>query len=95
MSNGFASHVREMSWKEFTKSLSALGWQLETNKTNLKKFRRGSQIIALVKVGKKKWKTEYFLANRLVDSAGINDEEWAKIIALEFGILRTFRPNPF
>lgn len=94
MKDVIASRVKEMSWKEFTKNLNALGWHLDVDKTNFKKFRRGNQVIALVKVEKNKWKTEYFLSGRLIDSAGINDEEWAKIIALEFGVLRVFRPNP-
>lgn len=83
-----------MPWSELTRNFAALGWELETDKSNLKRYRRGAQFISLVNVGKNKWKIEYFLGNRLTDSAGVTDEEFAKVVALELGVLRIFRPNP-
>ncbi len=85
--------VGKMGWKELTDTFRGLGWVLEVNKQNLKRYRRGPQMIALVNVGKKKWKIEYFLGERLADSAGVTDEEFAKVVALELGVLRMFRPD--
>ncbi len=89
-----SSRIQKMSWSELTKTFNALGWQLETDKPNIKRYRRGLQKISLVNVGKKKWKIEYFLGRRLADSAGVTDEEFAKVVAIELGVLRNFRPNP-
>jgi hypothetical protein len=35
-----------------------------------------------------KWRVELLLNNRLDDSAGFNNEQFAKVLAVEFGVVR-------
>lgn len=70
-----------------------MGWVFD-DKSEVKKFVHGSQQISVVRVSNKKWKVEYFIDGKLHDSAGIMDEEFAKVMASEFCILRRFYPRP-
>lgn len=84
--------VKKAPWPRLTRSMRATGWVLEVNKPNVKRYAIGNRQIVLVKVAKDKWKVDYYRNSRLVDSAGISDEEFSKIMAIEFGIIKIFRP---
>jgi hypothetical protein len=93
--NPMVVRVRKSSWKYLASIVCAAGWVFIENKPNIKKFERGHQQISVVKISPKKWKVEYFSNNRLVDSAGIADEQFAKVLAVELAVVRTFAPYPF
>lgn len=78
----------KIPWSQLTEFLGKIGWYLEMNKPDFKKYVMGPKSISLVRVGKNAWKIEYFFNKRLVDSAGVTDEEFAKVIATEMAALR-------
>lgn len=87
--NPLVSRIKRASWPELTTILNSAGWELEINRPQLKRFRRGPQQLALVRVSKRKWKVEYMFGRR-IDSAGVMNEEYAKVLAAELGVIRAF-----
>jgi hypothetical protein len=78
----------KIPWSQTIEFLGRMGWELEINRQDTKRFLMGPKMLSLVKVGSGKWKVEYFFNKRLVDSGGITDEEFAKVLAIEMGALR-------
>lgn len=81
----------KISWLELNQLLSRIGWELTVNKADLKRYAMGDKALALARVGRSAWKVEYFVNNRLIDSGGVADEEFAKVVAVEMAALRGFK----
>lgn len=65
---------------------------MERDEKDLKRYRRGIQFIIAKRVSKNKWKVEYFVGRRLRDSAGIAEEEFAKVLLSELAVIHTVFP---
>ncbi len=65
-----------------------MGWGLVKRERYRFVFKRGNeQIISFRTVGGK-WKSEYFVKNRLQDSTGVNNAEFTKLLTMELGVLK-------
>lgn len=78
----------KISWSELNRFLARIGWELTVNKADLKRYAMGDKALALARVGMGAWKVEYFVSNRLIDSGGVADEEFAKVVVVEMAALR-------
>jgi len=86
------SRVKKLPWSEVSKLLSGVGWELDKDRKDLKRYKRGLQLLVLNKVGKDKWKIEYFVGGKLVDSAGITTGEYTKACVAEMAMLYALGP---
>ena len=86
--NSITTKFRKMPWSTLNNFLKSIGWEQQVDRKNLKRYKIGSKTLVIINVGKNKWKVDYFIGRRLVDSAGVMDEEFAKVMAGELGWLR-------
>ena len=81
-------YQKNMTWVLVKNTLQLHGWFLERDEKYRKSFERGEQRIIVFGTALGKWKTEYFEDDKLMDSAGINDERFSKLMAMEMGVMR-------
>jgi len=83
----FMDKAKKTPWPEVRRVLEAFGWSSKRDDRQAKIFVKGVQRLAILRMGKNKWKVKFFWRNKVSDNMGINDEEKAKILAAEFGVL--------
>lgn len=87
----FMDEFKRLPWSEVRRSLEAIGWITKKDDTKAKVFAKGMQRLSILRMDRDKWKVEFFWGRHLDDSMGINDTDSAKILALEFGMLKGVR----
>lgn len=74
------------SWQVIGNTLEPLGWFLEKKQKKIIVFERGRERIIAHSFMPRKWKVDYFVGKRLLDSTGIHDEGFAKVMVMELGV---------
>lgn len=76
---------RRYTWEKVEQVLTIMGWKLSEREKDRIIFRRGNQMIISFKTIGGKWKTEYFVGKKLLDSTGVNDAEFTQLLTMELG----------
>ena len=84
----FMERYKKIPWTEVRKLLEYVGWSTKRDDGQAKIFVKGVQKLSILRMNRNKWKVEFFWGKRISDNMGINDEEEAKILASEFGVLK-------
>lgn len=80
--------MKRLTWRRLQWVLGVMGWDLVRSTPDTKIFELGNQRLSLLRFPKNKWKVEVFVNNRVVDTGGFTDEEFAKVLAFELGLSR-------
>lgn len=83
--------MQRLTWRTLESVLAPLGWRLVKNTPDMKVFQLGRQRISALRFPKNKWKVEVLLNNRIVDTGGFSEEEFAKVLTFELGLSRAMR----
>ena len=84
-----SKHLPKFPWSAVADDLKRRGrWVLLESTPEAKIFGRGNEKLVAVKLRHKFWKAEYFLAGRLMDTSGMADEEFVKLMIYEMGVYR-------
>jgi hypothetical protein len=89
MKDDIFSKMRESSWSKLGQLFENFGWKMAENSPKIKKFVRGKEVVSAVKVAPGKWKVLYLERGKMMDFAGIDDEEFTKIMAGELLLLKS------
>lgn len=74
------------NWVQIGEMLKYRGWSLTETEKHKITYQRGNEKIMAKKVLGNKWKAEYFVNERLLDSTGIQNETFAKVLTMEMGV---------
>lgn len=76
------------NWVQIGEMLKYRGWLLTEVEKHKIIYQRGNESIVAKKLLGNKWKAEYFVNGKLLDSTGIHSEKFAKILTIEMGAIK-------